>query len=126
VGFAGRRVGINQMTSIWAGEYLGTRYQIPDFTWISFSLTDAAFHEGGPHSAIAQAALVDTDARLGEVVAAIERRGVTEQTAIVVVADHGMEPDRPSIVRGTGGDACGAAGIPHRDEASGFLYLGDM
>jgi hypothetical protein len=116
---------INQMTSIWAGEYLGTRYQIPDFTWISFSLTDAAFHEGGPHSAIAQAALVDTDARLGEVVAAIERRGVTEQTAIVVVADHGMEQTALNCP-GDWGDALRAAGIPHRDEASGFLYLGDM
>jgi predicted AlkP superfamily pyrophosphatase or phosphodiesterase len=113
------------MTSIWAGEYLGTRYQIPDFTWISFSLTDAAFHEGGPHSAIAQAALVDTDARLGEVVAAIERRGVTEQTAIVVVADHGMEQTALNCP-GDWGDALRAAGIPHRDEASGFLYLGDM
>ena len=114
---------LNQFSQIWAGEYLGVRYETPTFTWVSFSLTDAAFHEGGPHSPIAQAALGDTDARLGDVLAAIERRGVAGRTAVLVVADHGMEENAPDNV-GDWGKALDAAGITHRDEASGFVYLG--
>jgi len=115
---------VRQAAAVWAGEHLGKRYPVPTFTWVSFSLTDAAFHEGGPYSRIARAALTDTDARLAEVVAAVERRGVLEHTAFVVVADHGMEETAPE----RGGDWGGplrAAGVEHRDEASGFLYLGD-
>ncbi len=114
---------VNQMRRIWAGEYLGTRYPLPTFTWVSFSLTDAAFHEGGPHSAIARAALADTDARLGELLDTVEARGVLDTTAVVVVADHGMELNRADN-RGDWSEALGAAGIVHRDEASGFVYLG--
>lgn len=114
---------VRQAVAVWDGEHLGVRYDVPAFTWISFSLTDAAFHEGGPHSAIARAALVDTDARLGEVLDAVDRRGVLDRTAVLVVADHGME-ETGAEQGGDWGDALRAAGVPHRDEASGFLYLG--
>ncbi len=114
---------LRQAVGIWDGEHLGVSYPAPTFTWVSFSLTDAAFHEGGPYSEIARAALVDTDARLGEVLAAVERRGVLEQTAFVLVADHGMEETAPDVL-GDWGDTLRAAGVEHRDEASGFLYLG--
>ena len=51
---------------------------LPRFTWVNFSLTDAAFHEGGRYSDIAAASLHDTDARLGEVLDAVERAGVLD------------------------------------------------
>jgi phosphonoacetate hydrolase len=114
---------VRQVAAVWAGRHLDVDYPVPAFTWVSFSLTDAAFHEGGPYSEIARAALVDTDARLGEVLAAVDRAGVAERTAVVVVADHGME-ETASESGGDWGDALRAAGVEHRDEASGFLYLG--
>jgi len=39
------------------------------------------------------------------------------------VADHGMEENAPDNL-GDWGAALSAAGIVHRDEASGFIYLG--
>ncbi|MGH9092819.1 MAG: alkaline phosphatase family protein [Acidimicrobiales bacterium] len=114
-----------QATGVWGGELLGTTFPLPTFTWVSFSLTDSAFHEGGPYSEIAAAALRDTDARLGEILASIERRGALHRTAVLLVADHGMEETAPDRL-GDWGQALRAADIEHRDEASGFLYLGDQ
>ncbi len=114
---------LEQFESIWHGELLGREFPLPRFTWVSFSLTDAAFHEGGPHSAIARAALRESDQRVGAVLAAIERRGVLDRTAVAVVADHGME-ENTEHVTGDWGEVLRAAGVEHRDEASGFLYLG--
>jgi phosphonoacetate hydrolase len=94
----------------------------PDFTWVNFTLTDAAFHEGGPHSEIAEASVHDTDARLGRVLDLVEASGAWDDTAFFLVADHGMEETNPTV-RGDWGDDLRAAGIPFRDEAFGFLYL---
>ena len=115
---------LRQATSIWGGEFLDRRYEPPTFCWISFTLTDSAMHEGGPHSEIARASVHDADARIGAVVDAVEKRGVLAESAFVVVADHGMEQNSPEC-SGDWGDALRRAGIEHRDEASGFLYLGD-
>ena len=112
-----------QAVSIWHGELLDRRYPVPTFTWVSFSVTDSAFHEGGPHSEIARASLRDTDARLGELLATIDERGVRDETAVLVVADHGMEETAESL-GGSWGPALRTAGIEHRDEGSGFLYVG--
>lgn len=98
------------------------RESVPTFTWCNFTLTDAAFHEGGPHSEIAYASVHDTDARLGQVLDEIERRGVFDETAFVLVADHGMEETNPEV-RGDWGPVLTRHGIDHRDEAYGFLYL---
>jgi len=114
---------LHQASSIWRGEHLGRQFEPPTFMWVSFSLTDFAFHEGGPYSEIAQASLRDTDARLGDLLSAIEDRGVLDETALLVVADHGME-ETAEEHGGDWGDALRAAGIEHRDEASGFIYLG--
>lgn len=99
----------------------GRHGPLPRFCWINFSLTDAAFHEGGPHSEIAAASLRDTDARLGRVLRAVEEAGVREHTAIFLVADHGMEENNPDVT-GDWGPALAEAGVGYRDEAYGFIY----
>jgi predicted AlkP superfamily pyrophosphatase or phosphodiesterase len=115
-------VALRQVTAIWGGTHLGVHYPPPVFTWVSFSLTDSAFHEGGPHSEVAKAAVRDTDARLGELLAAVEAAGAFDTTAFCLVADHGMEENDLAVV-GDWGDVLRAAGVNFRDEASGFLYL---
>ena len=92
--------------------------------WCNFTLTDSAFHAGGPHSEIADASVRDTDARIGEVLAAVERAGAFDDTAFVLVADHGMQQTDPEVTRRLGRRPP-RAGISFRDEGYGFLYLGD-
>jgi len=94
----------------------------PAFCWVNFTLTDAAFHEGGPYSEMAAAAVGDTDARLGRILEVVERSGRWADTAFVLMADHGMEQtDR--AVRGDWDQALRAAGVEARDEGYGLLYL---
>ena len=81
------------------------RTRCPASRWVNFSLTDAAFHQGGPYSEIARASIHDTDARLGEVLAAVERRGVFDRTAFFLVADHGMEESNPEVTGDWGAGA---------------------
>lgn len=64
---------------------------LPRFSWFTLNLTDSIGHYGGPHSEIGRAAIRDTDARMGEIVDEIDRRGVLDRTAIVMCADHGMQ-----------------------------------
>jgi len=64
----------------------------------------------------------DTDGRMGEVMRAVERAGVVDDTAFVLVADHGMEENDPTVT-GDWDVHLREAGIPARDEAYGFLYL---
>jgi len=115
-------VALRQATALWQGRHLGVSYEAPTFMWVSFSLTDAAFHEGGPHAEVSRAAVRDTDARLGALLEAIEAAGVLDETALCLVADHGME-ENDDTVNGDWGEHLRAAGIRFRDEASGFLYL---
>ena len=114
--------GVEQAVGIIDGSYLGTDYPLPRFLWVNFALTDSAFHEGGPHSEIARASVRDTDGRIGEILGALERRGVLERCAFFLCADHGMEESNPAV----GGDwspALAEAGLTVRDEAFGFLYV---
>jgi len=114
---------VEQFVGIWGdGPYRGTDWPLPRFTWVNFSLTDAAFHEGGPYSEIASASVRDTDARLGAVLDAVERAGVFERTAFFLVADHGMEESDPSCT-GTWTEALDDCGVDLRDEAYGFIYV---
>lgn len=71
----------------WSGDLGG----LPRFSWFTLNLTDSAGHYGGPHSEMGRAAIRDSDARMGEIVGEIERRGVLDRTAIVMCADHGMQ-----------------------------------
>lgn len=115
---------VEQVEGIWAGHYRGVDYPPPRFMWVNFTLTDSAFHAGGPHSDVAEAAVRDTDARVGDVLAAVERAGAFDETAFLLVADHGMEETDPAVT-GDWDVALHDAGIPFRDEGYGFLYLGD-
>jgi hypothetical protein len=117
-------LGIEQAVGIWSGEFRDQSYPLPRFMWCNFTLTDAAFHEGGPFSEIAEASVRDCDARLGEVVAAVERAGVFDDTAFVLVADHGMQETDPAV-RGDWDAELRDAGIAFRDEGYCFLYLDD-
>lgn len=113
---------LEQFAGLWAGSYRGGSFSRPTFTWVNFTLTDAAFHEGGPHSEIALASVHDTDARLGRILDTIDASGAWDESAFLLVADHGMEETNPEV-RGDWGPGLRAAGIEHRDEAYGFIYL---
>ena len=113
---------VDQFRGIWSGSFQGREWPLPTFSWVNFTLTDAAFHEGGPHSEIAAASVRDTDARLGEILAAVEAAGVWDETAFFLVADHGMEETDPAV-NGDWGVTLRREGIAFRDEAYGFLYL---
>ena len=118
-------MGVEQATGIWSGHYRDVDYPPPKFMWCNFTLTDSAFHEGGPHSEIAAAAVRDCDARLGEILTAVERAGLFDDTAFVLVADHGMEENDPAV----GGDwdvHLREAGLTFRDEGYSFLYFGEQ
>jgi phosphonoacetate hydrolase len=96
----------------------------PVFAWVNFTLTDSAFHEGGPYSEMASSAVRDSDARLGRLLESIERSGKWEQCAVFLVADHGMEESDPSV-QGDWDVALTKADVSVRDEGYGFLYLTD-
>ncbi len=109
--------GLVQMLDLWAAD------DPPSLTWWNTTLTDAAHHAGGPGSAIARAGLRDADQRLGVWLDLLEARGLLDTTTILLTADHGMAMADPACT-GDWDAALTAAGIPFRDEAYGFLYLG--
>ncbi len=111
---------VEQFQRVWAD----TDGDPPVFTWVNFTLTDSAFHEGGPYSEMAASAVRDSDARLGRILEAVERAGVWDDCAFFLVADHGMEESDPAV-QGDWDAALAAAEVPVRDEGYGFLYLGD-
>jgi phosphonoacetate hydrolase len=113
---------VDQFAGIWSGRHRGVDWDRPAFCWVNFTLTDAAFHEGGPHSEMAAASVRDTDARLGAILDEVEGNGAWDETAFFLVADHGMEETNPAV-RGDWGPALAEAGIAYRDEAFGFLYF---
>jgi hypothetical protein len=115
-------MGTEQAVGIWSGEYRGRSFPHPRFMWCNFTLTDSAFHAGGPHSEIAAASVRDTDARIGEVLAAVEQARAFDDTAFVLVADHGMQETDPAV-SGDWDVALRAADLDFRDEGYGFLYF---
>jgi predicted AlkP superfamily pyrophosphatase or phosphodiesterase len=113
---------VRQFEAIWGGEYRGRSWDLPRFTWVNFSLTDEASHEGGPYSEIAASAFRDTDARIGAVLEAVERAGVWDRTAFFLTADHGMQETDPACT-GNWAEALDASGVAYRDEGYGFIYV---
>ena len=109
--------GLEQVLELW-------REGVPPrLTWWNTTLTDSGHHAGGPGSDIARASLRDADARLGTFLDLLEQRGLLDDTVVLLTADHGMEGADPSCT-GDWDEALAAAGVPFRDEAYGFLYLG--
>jgi phosphonoacetate hydrolase len=117
-------MGTEQAVGVWSGHYRDRSYPPPRLMWCNFTLTDSAFHEGGPYSEMAAASVRDSDARIGEVMAAVERAGVLDDTAFVLVADHGMQETDPAV-RGDWDVALRDAGVHFRDEGYSFIYVGD-
>ena len=118
-------MGTEQAIGVWSGHYRDESYPKPRFMFCNFTLTDAAMHEGGPHSEIAASSVRDSDGRMGEILGAIEQAGVFDDTAFVLVADHGMEENDPAVT-GDWDVALREEGLTFRDEGYGFLYLGEQ
>lgn len=116
-------MALDQATGIWSGHFRGDDYPLPKFMWVNFTLTDSAMHRGGPHSDVSEASLRDTDGRIGEIVASIEKAGAYDETAFFLFADHGMEESNPAIT-GNWGTSLKDEGISFRDEGYGFIYIG--
>ncbi len=102
--------------AFWADDH-----PVPRFAWCNFDLTDSAGHEGGPHGDETRAAIRDSDERLGRLLGAVERRGVLDRTAVVLLADHGMQRTDEACT-GTLDEAL--AGIDHALVDGSLLYLG--
>ncbi len=81
----------------WNGEHK-TGHELPTMQLVNFSVTDDAGHEVGPHGALARAALVDCDRRLGRLLDAIDAAGALDHTSVVVLSDHGMEQCNPELL----------------------------
>lgn len=112
-------LSLHHTLEAWAG---ADGAPLPTLTWCGLAVTDEAGHESGPHGELARAAVRDSDARVGEVVAAVERAGAIERTAFVVIADHGMEQADPSVDR-SWAEELDSLGIAHRDVGGGLVYL---
>ncbi|MBI4728614.1 MAG: alkaline phosphatase family protein [Acidobacteria bacterium] len=116
---AADHVAVQQAIAVGTGAAGNPR---PRLLWVNLILPDAAAHNGGPHSEMARAGLRDTDRRLGAILDSLDW-GAGE-TAFALLADHGMEETDPAC-KGDFDEALERAGIPFRDEAYGFLYLGE-
>jgi hypothetical protein len=109
--------GLEQVLTLWR------EGEPPRLTWWNTTLTDTGHHAGGPGSPVARASMQDSDRRLGVWLDLVEQRGLTDDVVVLLTADHGSEGADPTCT-GDWDDALTAAGIPFRDEAYGFLYLG--
>jgi phosphonoacetate hydrolase len=112
-------IGLEQMLSLWP-----SRAEAPRLTWWNTLLTDTGHHEGGPHSPIAHDSMRDADRRLGAFLDHLDRMGALDRTTFLLTSDHGSEGADPGCT-GDWDESLRAAGIPFRDEAYGFIYLGE-
>ncbi|MEZ5320960.1 MAG: alkaline phosphatase family protein [Microthrixaceae bacterium] len=102
----------------------GADHPLPTFTFLSLALTDEAGHESGPHSPAVAAAIVESDHRIGRLFDAVDSAGAWHDTAVLVIADHGMEGCDPTNAgRATAVlDECFDP-TSFTDVADGFVYL---
>ena len=121
-------LSVAQTVEQWSGEARSEHGEPPALSWVSLAVTDEAGHESGPHGELARAALRDSDARIADLLAAVEASGASDRTAVFVIADHGMEQsstDRSdTALDQPWSDALAATGIPHREVGGGLIYLG--
>ncbi len=75
-----------------------TGHALPTLQLLNINLTDSAGHESGPHGMLARAALIDSDRRVTRLLDAIDSAGAMEDTAFVVMSDHGMEQCNPELL----------------------------
>jgi len=69
----------------------------PNLMYFHLLNTDATHHKYGPKTPAGMSALALADARVAELLAAVEQAGLTEQTTVIVVADHGFKGTKRSI-----------------------------
>ncbi len=66
----------------------------------------------------------DADRRLGVFLDHLEQLGALDSTTFVLTADHGSEAADPTCL-GDWDAPLREAGVSFRDEANGFIYLGE-
>ena len=75
-----------------------TGHVLPTLQLFTINLTDAAGHASGPHGMLARASLIDSDQRVARLIEAIDAAGALDDTAFVVLSDHGMEQCDPELL----------------------------
>lgn len=80
----------------------GRDHALPAFCWVNLNVTDVAGHAEGPHGELVRAAIVDSDRRVRRVLDAVAAAGALDRTAVVVMADHGMQQSAPAPALGLG------------------------
>lgn len=113
--------GMAQLINLF--EHCGDRNH-PVFIAHEFVLTDGAGHDYGPHHEGLREALTRTDARIGEVLELLHRRGVLDSTLFVVTSDHGMAPQRIELAANPAAEPvkAGIKGV----FAEPMIYLRDL
>jgi len=110
-------IGLQQVLQQWREP------EPPHLTWWNTTLTDTGHHVGGPASPVALASMIDSDRRLQVWLDLVEERELLDDVTVLLTADHGSQAADPSCT-GDWDQALTAAGVPFRDEAYGFIYLG--
>ena len=72
--------------------------QQPRFCTLYFDIVDTKGHMFGPDSPETAAAIAAVDEAIGRLLAGLARRGLRENTDLVLVSDHGMEPVSPDQI----------------------------
>jgi len=70
----------------------------PRFFTLYFDLVDTAGHRYGPDSLETNAAIAETDAAIGRLVAGLNARGYAGRVNFVIAADHGMAPQAADAI----------------------------
>jgi predicted AlkP superfamily pyrophosphatase or phosphodiesterase len=103
-----------------AAAYIFQRYR-PNFLALHFACVDGMQHEYGREGDSVRLAVASVDRAIGDMLEAIQRAGLKDSTAVLIVGDHGFSDMntvfRPNIL---------IKGIPARFIAAGgsaFLYL---
>ncbi len=72
--------------------------QRPRFCTLYFDIVDSKGHLYGPDAPETAAAVQEVDSAIGRLLAGLTQRKLREQTDLVLVSDHGMEPVSPDRV----------------------------